>query len=68
VFIRESGRWLDEVIRLAELATDILMDTGAVISAKPFRVCAPRARGTLHQPGTGVASRLELRIEERRRL
>lgn len=40
VFIRESGRWLDEVIRLAALGTDILMDTGAVISAKPFRACA----------------------------
>jgi predicted nucleotidyltransferase len=34
VFIREPGRWLDEVIRLADLGTGILMDTGAVISAK----------------------------------
>jgi predicted nucleotidyltransferase len=37
VFIREPDRWLDEAIRLADLGTDILMDSGAVISAKPFR-------------------------------
>ena len=36
VFIREPGRWFDEVIRLAGLGTDSLLDTGAVISAKPF--------------------------------
>ena len=36
VFIREPGRWFDEVVRLAGLGTVILMDTGAVISAKPF--------------------------------
>jgi hypothetical protein len=40
VFIREPVRWLDEVIRLADLGTGILMDTGAVISAKPFRAGA----------------------------
>ena len=40
VFIREFDRWLDEAIRLADLGTDILMDTGAVISAKPFRAGA----------------------------
>ncbi len=40
VFIREPDSWFDEVIRLADLGTDILMDTGAVISAKPFRVGA----------------------------
>jgi predicted nucleotidyltransferase len=40
VFIREPDRWFDEVIRLAGLGTDILMDTGAVISAKPFRAGA----------------------------
>jgi predicted nucleotidyltransferase len=40
VFIREPDRWFDEVIRLADLGTDILMDTGAVISAKPFRAGA----------------------------
>jgi hypothetical protein len=37
VFIREPDTWFDEVVRLAGLGTDILMDTGAVISAKPFR-------------------------------
>ena len=40
VFIREPDRWFDEVVRLADLGTDILMDTGAVISAKPFRMGA----------------------------
>jgi len=40
VFIRDPGKWLDEVMRLADLGTDILMDTGAVISAKPFRAGA----------------------------
>ena len=40
VFIRDPGKWLDEVVRLADLGTDILMDTGAVISAKPFRAGA----------------------------
>jgi predicted nucleotidyltransferase len=44
VFIREPDRWLDEVIRLTDLGTDILMDTGAVISAKPFRA------GTYNEP------------------
>lgn len=37
VFIRDPDAWFDEVVRLAKLGTDILMDTGAVISAKPFR-------------------------------
>ncbi len=37
VFIRDpAARW-DELGRLAEITTDILVDTGAVISAKPFR-------------------------------
>ena len=36
VFIRDPEPWFDEVVRLANLGTDILMDTGAVISAKPF--------------------------------
>jgi len=40
VFIRELDGWLDEVIRLAHLGTEILLDTGAVISAKPFRAGA----------------------------
>jgi len=37
VFIRNPDGWFDEVVRLSDIGTDILMDTGAVISAKPFR-------------------------------
>jgi predicted nucleotidyltransferase len=40
VFIREPDRSFGDVIRLVELGTDILMDTGAVISARPFRAGA----------------------------
>lgn len=40
VFIREPDGWFDEVVRLADLGAGILMDTGAVISAKPFRAGA----------------------------
>jgi uncharacterized protein len=40
VFIRAPEAWFNEVVRLADLGTDILMDTGAVISAKPFRADA----------------------------
>jgi hypothetical protein len=36
VFIRGPHTWFDEVVRLAYLNTPILLDTGAVISAKPF--------------------------------
>ncbi len=36
VFIRDpESRW-DEMGRLAMITTDLLMDTGAIISAKPF--------------------------------
>ncbi len=37
VFIHDPDAWLDEVVKLADLSTDILIETGAVISAKPFR-------------------------------
>jgi predicted nucleotidyltransferase len=37
VFVRQLGGFWDEVRRLADVTTDILLDTGAVISAKPFR-------------------------------
>jgi len=37
VFLREIDGFWDEVRRLADMTTDILIDTGAVISAKPFR-------------------------------
>lgn len=36
VFVRRLGGYWDEVRRLADMTTDILLDTGAVISAKPF--------------------------------
>lgn len=40
VFIHDPATWFEEVVRLADLGTDILLDTGAVISAKPFRADA----------------------------
>ena len=40
VFIRDPENWFNEVVRLADLGTDILLETGAVISAKPFRAGA----------------------------
>jgi predicted nucleotidyltransferase len=40
VFIRDLDSWFDELVRVADLGTDVLMDTGAVISAKPFRASA----------------------------
>ena len=36
VFLRDLDGFWDEVRRLADVTTDILMETGAVISAKPF--------------------------------
>ena len=36
VFLHAPDDWFDEVARLATIGTDILMETGAVISAKPF--------------------------------
>jgi predicted nucleotidyltransferase len=36
VFIKYPGNFLDESANLAEVSTDILFDTGAVISATPF--------------------------------
>jgi uncharacterized protein len=50
VFIREPGTLGDEVHRLASLTTDILIETGAVISALPFRAGAYRERtGFMHE-------------------
>jgi len=49
VFIKDPGTLSDELHRLASVSTDILLDTGAVISAKPFRAGAYRARtGFMH--------------------
>lgn len=44
VFIKHSGSLSDELDRLAAISTDILLDTGAVISAKPFTAGAHRER------------------------
>ncbi len=40
VFLRDMGDLWDELGPLADITTDILIDTGAVISAKPFRAGA----------------------------
>lgn len=44
VFIRHPGTLSEELHRLATISTDILLDTGAVISAKPFPAGAYRER------------------------
>ena len=49
VFIKGPGTLSDELHRLASVSTDILLDTGAVISAKPFFAGAYRERtGFMH--------------------
>jgi predicted nucleotidyltransferase len=50
VFIKDPGTLGKEIRRLASLTTDILIDTGAVISAMPFRAGAYRERtGFMHE-------------------
>jgi predicted nucleotidyltransferase len=50
VFIQGSAALSTELHRLAALTTDILLDTGAVISAKPFQAGAYRLRtGFMHE-------------------
>ena len=50
VFLRDPGTLAEELHRLASISTDILLETGAVISAKPFRAGAYRARtGFMHE-------------------
>lgn len=50
VFIKDPGTLGDEIRRLASLTTDILIETGAVISATPFRAGAYRDRtGFMHE-------------------
>jgi predicted nucleotidyltransferase len=49
VFIRDPSSFYDESGRLAAITTDILEDTGAVISATPFPARAYRERtGFMH--------------------
>jgi uncharacterized protein len=50
VFIKDPGSFYDESGRLAAITTDILEDTGAVISATPFPAGAYRERtGFMHE-------------------
>jgi predicted nucleotidyltransferase len=44
VFIKDPGTLTEELDKLASLTTVILLDTGAVISAKPFFAGAHQAR------------------------
>ena len=49
VFIENPGRLWDELGRLSEITTAILIDTDAVISAKPFIAGSYNARtGFMH--------------------
>ena len=50
VFIKDAGSFADDSARLASVSTDILIDTGAVISATPFHAGAYRERtGFMHE-------------------
>ena len=50
VFIRDPGSFYDESGQLAAITTDVLEDTGAVISATPFPAGAYRERtGFMHE-------------------
>ena len=50
VFIRDGGTFTYETARLAAVSTDILFDTGAVVSATPFPAAAYRERtGFMHE-------------------
>jgi uncharacterized protein len=50
VFIKDPATFTDESARLAAVTTDILLDTGAVISATPFPAGAYRERtGFMHE-------------------
>ena len=50
VFIIDPGSFYDESDRLAAITTDILEDTGAVISAMPFPAGVYRERtGFMHE-------------------
>ena len=50
VFIKDPGGFMEESTQLAEVTTNILLDTGAVISATPFRAGAWAERtGFMHE-------------------
>jgi len=44
VFIKDPGMLGEEIRRLASITSDILFETGAVVSATPFRAGAYRER------------------------
>ena len=47
VFLKDPGELWDELGKLAHITTDILGETGAVISAKPFAAAAYQERSPL---------------------
>ena len=47
VFLKEADSFWKESGRLADIGTDILYDTGAVINALPFRAVVDREDGAL---------------------
>ena len=50
VFIKAPGTFTDDSERLAAISTDILVETGAVVSATPFPAGAYRDRtGFMHE-------------------
>jgi len=50
VFIKDPGTLGEEIRRLASITSDILFDTGVVVSATPFRAGAYRERtGFMHE-------------------
>ncbi len=50
VFLKDVGAFTNESARLAAVGADILLDTGAVISATPFPAGAHRERtGFMHE-------------------
>jgi uncharacterized protein len=50
VFIKDASGFAEDSARLAAISTDILFDTGAVISATPFPAGAYRERtGFMHE-------------------
>jgi predicted nucleotidyltransferase len=50
VFINNPGTLCEELHRLASISTDILLETGAVISAMPFHAGSYRERtGFMHE-------------------
>ncbi len=49
IFLKHPGRLWDELGTLAHITTDILCDTGAVISAKPFAAALYQEKSPLMQ-------------------